>query len=423
MRVSYTLPGENIFTYIILQIKRKHLGFPESSPITNHSSPMTYTEQILSDLVAFPVLGGQSNLTIIEYIKGHLEEYGVSYHLVENKAEAKASLHCRIGPPVDGGVILSGHTDVVPVEGQAWDTDPWTLTEKDGKLYGRGSCDMKGFLACCLAVLPEMLQANLKKPLYFAFSYDEEIGCLAGPELVAAIKDTYEETPQYAIIGEPSLMEPIVGQKGICVYETTITGSAGHSSRIKQEVSAVHEAARLITWLERKMDALIRAGHTDDRFTPNHTSLHVGTIQGGIAPNVVADRCSFHWDVRTIPRDDADDIAAKFLDYCRRREAELQKRFPGARIQTVEHHPAVPPLDTPEDLPVVDLVKRLTGSKKVSTVAYAAEAGQFARGGFQTVICGPGSIAQAHRANEFIAKEQLEKGVEFLRRLIGELSR
>ena len=379
---------------------------------------MITAREILTKLVSFPVYGGQSNLKIIDYISSYLEKYGVNYQLVPNEDSSKASLHCRIGPAVDGGIILSGHTDVVPVEGQAWDTDPFVLTEKDGKLYARGSCDMKGFIACCLACVPEMLEADLKKPIYFAFSYDEEIGCLAGPALVEAIKQNYEEKPKYAIIGEPSVMEPIVGQKGICVFETTITGSAGHSSRIKQEVSALHAAARLITWLEDKMDNLIAEGCLDDRFTPNHTSLHVGTINSGIAPNVIADHCVFHWDCRTIPRDDLEIIYKEFLNYSRNMEQELQKRFAGARIETVKHHPAVPPLDTPEHLPVVDLIKKLSGSDQLNTVAYAAEAGQFAQGGFQSVICGPGDIAQAHRANEFISIEQLEKGVAFIGKLV-----
>ena len=378
--------------------------------------------QILTDLVAFPVLGGESNLTIAAYICKLLENSGIEYHLVKNETGDKTSIHCRIGPASDGGVILSGHTDVVPVKGQAWNTDPFVLTLKGDKLYGRGSCDMKGFLACCLASIELFQQAELKRPVYFAFSYDEEIGCLAAPALAAAINAHYAEKPKYAIIGEPSRMQPIVGQKGICVLETTVHGSAGHSSRIKQEVSAIHVAARLITWLEQKMDALIAAGHTDDRFQPNHSSLHSGIIGGGIAPNVIADRCSFHWDVRTIPADRIEDIISDFERYSRELEGALQQRFPGARIETVQHHPPVPPLDTPEDSSVVALIRRLSGVEQVATVSYAAEAGQFAEAGFESVICGPGDIAQAHRANEFIEVAQLELGLEMLERLAGELA-
>jgi acetylornithine deacetylase len=380
-------------------------------------------EEILTKLVSFPVLGGESNLSILNWIKDYLESHGVESHLVPNEEANKASLHCRIGPAVDGGVILSGHMDVVPVKGQEWTIDPFVLTDKgDGKLYGRGSCDMKGFLACCLAALPEMVKADLKKPIYFAFSYDEEIGCLAAPELARHINTFYNETPKYAIIGEPSLMQPTVGQKGIYIMETYVNGSAGHSSRIKQEVSAIHEAARLILWLEKKMDDLITANRMDERFTPPHSSIHIGLVSGGIAPNVIADKAQFHWDLRTIPKDDLDGIVAEYMAHCREREAELRKTFPGFEIKNVEHHPPVPPLDTKADDDVVTLIKKISGNAELDAVSYAAEAGQFANEGFQSAICGPGSIAQAHRADEFIAKEQLEKGVEMIQKLIQELS-
>ncbi|MEM1214107.1 MAG: acetylornithine deacetylase [Bacteroidota bacterium] len=375
-------------------------------------------QDLLAQLVSFPVLGGQSNLSILAYIEEYLTAHGVTYQLVRNEAEQKASLHARIGPAVDGGIILSGHMDVVPTEGQDWHTDPFTLTEKDGKLYGRGSCDMKGFLACVLAVVPQLVKANLQRPIYLAFSYDEEVGCVAAPELIQAINNFYSEKPAYAIVGEPSLLQPVVGQKGICVYRTTVHGSAGHSSRIRAEVSAIHEAARLVIWLEDYMNALVDSGHTDDRFDPNHTSLHCGKIKGGIAHNVIADEASFLWDVRNIPRDRVEDIHAAFIEHCAKQVTRLRQRFPAADIRTEMYHPLVPALDTPEHLAIVPLIRELTGVQELQTVSYAAEAGQFAEGGFQSVICGPGSIAQAHRANEFISVEQLKKGVEFIERIM-----
>jgi len=379
-------------------------------------------ENILEKLVAFPVLGGDSNLSILNWIKTYIESFDIETHLVPNEEGNKASLHCRIGPDVDGGVILSGHMDVVPVEGQEWDTDPFVLTDKgDGKLYGRGSCDMKGFLACCLAALPKMVKADLKKPIYFAFSYDEEIGCLAAPELAKTINTHYNETPKYAIIGEPSMMEPIVGQKGIYILETYVNGSAGHSSRIKQEVSAIHEAMRLMLWLEQKMDQLIANERLDERFHPPHSTIHIGLVNGGIAPNVIANNAYFYWDLRTIPMDDIQNIVDEFEAYCREREQELRTIYSDFNIKTIENHPPVPHLDTKADDDVVDLIKRLSGNSKLNTVAYAAEAGQFANEGFQSAICGPGSIEQAHRANEFIAKEQLEKGLVMIDKLIAEL--
>ncbi len=380
-------------------------------------------EQLLEKLVSFDVLGGQNNMSIITFIKDYIESFGVETTLLPNKEGTKASLHCAIGPDVDGGVILSGHTDVVPVKGQNWTTDPFVLTDKgDGKLYGRGSCDMKGFVACCLAALPYMLQADLKKPIYFAFSYDEEVGCLAAPELAQALKDHYKGTPKYAIIGEPSMMEPIIGQKAIYILETYVNGSQGHSSRIKQEVSAIHEAARLILWLEAKMDALIAEGRTDSRFYPPHSSIHIGQVAGGIAPNVIAHEAHFFWDLRTIPSDDIQSIIDGFETHCREREAALRPIFKDFSIKTVENHPIVPHLDTDADDEVVDLIRRIANSTSHTTVAYAAEAGHFANAGFQTAICGPGSIAQAHRADEFIEIDQLHKGVKMLHNLADELS-
>lgn len=384
---------------------------------------MTATE-ILTKLVSFPVLGGESNLSIMTWIKEYIEVHDIEVVLVPNEENTKASLHCRIGPAVDGGVILSGHMDVVPVEGQDWHTDPFVLTDGgDGRLYGRGSCDMKGFLSCCLAALPEMVAADLNTPIYFAFSYDEEIGCLSAPDLIDHITAHYDESIKYAIIGEPSLMQPMIGQKGICVIETIVNGSAGHSSRIRQETSAIHEAVRLVAWLENKMNALVDAGRIDNRFDPPHSSLHVGMIHAGIAPNVIADHCEFKWDVRVIPQDVTEDIIAEFDAYCREREAEVRKTFPDFVIKSTQHHPPVPPLDTKESDDVVELVRSITPIQQTATVSYAAEAGQFSNGGYQSIICGPGSIAQAHRANEYIEIEQLHLGEQMLQNLVRRLSR
>jgi acetylornithine deacetylase len=384
---------------------------------------MQNAREILTDLVSYPVLGGESNLSIAEWIERYLNGLGVKVVRVPDADGGKVCLHARIGPPADGGIILSGHTDVVPVAGQPWDTDPFQLTERDGKLYARGSCDMKGFLACCLAAVPHFQRAGLQRPIYLAFSYDEEIGCLAGDKMAGAIRDYYAERPAGAIIGEPTLLRPMVGQKGIMVYSTVVHGSQGHSSRVREEVDAVHEAARLIVWLEEKMESLVAAGRTDDRFTPNHTTIHVGKIRGGSAFNIIANECRFDWDYRTIPRDDADELFADFQRFCRQREEARRTVYPDFRIEHHPFHPAVPPLDTPDDAAVVDLIRQISGYERTGAVAYAAEAGQFARAGFPSVICGPGDIAQAHRANEFVAVEQLDECVMMLERLADRLSR
>ena len=379
-------------------------------------------EHILAQLVSFPVLGGESNLEIIHWIKNYVEDLGVTATLVPNDDLTKASLHCRIGPSVDGGIILSGHTDVVPVEGQDWDTDPFTLTDKNGKLYARGSADMKGYIACCLAALPTMVKADLKTPIYFAFSYDEEIGCLAAPELIKHIKASYLETAKYAIIGEPSMLEPVIGKKGICYIQTEVNGSAGHSSGIHKEVSAIHESMRLILWLESKMIQLSK-DNQDERFDPPHSSIHVGQIKGGVATNIVADYTRFEWDVRTIPTDSIPKIFEEFEAYCRDREVELRKLFPAFKITNTLLHPPVPALDTKETDSIVALTQKLSGRNTWRTVAYAAEAGQFHEAGYESIICGPGSIEQAHRANEFTTQEQLDKCVLMLERLVEEVSK
>ena len=378
-------------------------------------------EKILAKLVSFPILGGESNLSIIEWIEFYLNELGITSFRVYNKEGNKASLHCRIGPAVDGGMILSGHTDVVPVDGQDWDTDPFMLTEIEDKLYGRGSCDMKAFLACIMSTAPMMLKANLNKPIYFAFSYDEEIGCLGAPDLINGISIHYDENPAYAWIGEPSMLIPIIGQKGICVQETIVNGSAGHSSRVRQEVSAIHEASRLVIWLEEKMDQLAKKSR-DTRFNPPHTSIHVGTLHGGIAPNVIADRCSFRWDIRCIPKDSIPQILKEFKAHCTSREMQLKNIYPDFAIKTVNDHPEVPALDTKEDQEIAQLIKELTGEDQFDTVSFAAEAGQFEKGGFPSIICGPGDIAQAHRANEYVSKDQLHGCIELIQKLILKFS-
>ncbi|WP_116105910.1 acetylornithine deacetylase [Lewinella sp. IMCC34191] len=378
--------------------------------------------EILSHLVSFPGLGGESNLPVARWIEDYLTEHGVTYTRVPNDAGDKVALHARIGPATDGGIILSGHMDVVPTAGQPWDTDPFELVRKGDKYFARGSCDMKGFLACCLAAVPHFQQADLKRPVYFAFSYDEEVGCRAGDIVAESIRDHYDEKPGGAIIGEPTMLQPMVGQKGIMVYTTVVHGSQGHSSRIRQEVDAVHEAARLVVFLEEKMESLIQAGHLDDRFHPNHTSIHVGKIAGGSAFNIIANECRFDWDYRNIPRDSAEEIFTDFQAYCHERETVCRKIYPDFRIEHLPLHPPVPPLDTAESADIVDLIKQISGASTTGTVAYAAEAGQFSNAGFDSVICGPGDIAQAHRANEFVSVEQLEGCSRMMEKLAEHLS-
>lgn len=378
-------------------------------------------KEILAKLVSFDVLSKQNNLSLVNWISDYIGKYDVETVYVYNEEKTQASLHCRIGPAVDGGIILSGHTDVVPVKGQPWNTDPFELIEKDGNLYGRGACDMKGYLACFLSVLPQMVAVNLSVPIYFAISYDEEIGCLRAPELAEHIKSHYSEKPKYAIIGEPSMMQPIVGQKGILYVETYVNGSQGHSSRIEKEVSAIHESTRLILWLENKMKELARQ-NTNESFLPPHSTMHVGQIKGGIATNVVAGSTTFQWDVRSIPEDNIMDIVNEYQEYCDELQEEKRKLFPNFKIENTLLHPPVPGLQTDEKASIVDLIGEVTGNTTPSYVAYATEAGQFAEAGFESIICGPGSIEQAHRANEFVSLEQLELGVQMIENIVKKIS-
>lgn len=375
-----------------------------------HSSP----QKILADLIAFPSISKKGNIEIIEYIRQYLQALKVESTIVAGMEPDKFCLHARIGPKTDGGVVLSGHTDVVPVEGQNWTTNPFELVEQGDKLYGRGTCDMKGFLACMLAAVPALKKAKLKKPVYLAFTYDEEVGCVSGQFLANKIKTHYQEKIPYAIVGEPSMLKAIFGHKSISVFRIIISGSAGHSSRIKTEVSAIHEAAKLIVWLENYMNNLIDLGKIDDRFTPNHTSLHVGQIHGGIADNVIADKAWFSLDIRTIPSDDLNKIIEDIRLHFDSVKQKLRTIYPDADIQMTAVYPSVPSFDTEADSPAYDLAEALTGTRTSQTAAYAAEAGQYKLEGYHTIICGPGSIAQAHRANEFISKEQLQLGYKML---------
>jgi len=379
-------------------------------------------KEILTKLVSYDVLSTQNNLELVHWIRNYINSFGVKVTYIYNKDKTQASLHCRIGPEVDGGVILSGHTDVVPVKGQPWNTNPFELTEIDGKLFGRGACDMKGYLACFLSVLPKMTQSTLKKPIYFAISYDEEIGCLRAPELAAHINSYYTEQPKYAIIGEPSMLQPIVGQKGILYVQTEVNGSQGHSSRIEKEVSAIHESTRLILWLENKMKELATITQ-NDKFLPPYSTLHVGKFNGGIATNVVAAKAVFEWDVRSIPEDKIEDILTDFEAYCSALEKEKQQLFPDFKIVITKLHPIVPGLLTSEDSSIVDFMSTIIENKKLGYVAYATEAGQFAEAGFESIICGPGSIEQAHRANEFVSIEQLDLCVKMIENIVEELSK
>ncbi len=374
--------------------------------------------ELLAKLVSFPTLSHTSNLALIDFVEDYLSHFGITSQRVFNDDQTKAGLYAVVGPQVPGGVILSGHTDVVPVEGQPWSSDPFELIEKQGRYYGRGAVDMKGFLAIALSQLPSM--KNLKKPIILAFSYDEEIGCLGAPRLIEAILQTVPP-PSAVIVGEPSEMQLVTAHKGITTVKTTVTGREVHSSQPHRGVSAVMIGARLVTWLD-DFGQRSHQSTTPLNFDPPYTTVHVGKIHGGIAHNIVARHCEFVWDIRNLAEDDPLEIVNQFKGFY---EQELlpnmRKIAPEANIETTVLN-QVPSLIHQPDSAAATLIRQLTGQNACQQMAYAAEAGQFQEAGLATVICGPGSINQAHQPDEFIEIAQIEQGIQFTRQLIEHLS-
>ena len=377
---------------------------------------------ILAKLVAFDTTSRGSNLALIAYVEGELARLGVSGRRVPNLDGTKSNLFATLGPMTEGGVVLSGHTDVVPVDGQAWDSDPFVLTRKGERLYGRGTCDMKGFLALALAAAPELAKAPLTRPVHLAFSYDEEVGCLGAPAMIEAIA---RDLPRLAavIVGEPTNMEAVRGHKGISVYKVTVTGREAHSSLTHLGVSAVMAAVRLMDQLCDLGTRLERQADPDCPFQPQGASLTIGMVQGGTATNILARECAFWFDLRTPPGLDPEEILADFHERVADMNAELKLRAPEAGVR-IERRSATPGLAPETDGEAERLARQLTGDNGPGrVVSYAAEAGQFQGAGFSTVICGPGSIDQAHQPNEYVEIAQMQRGAQFMARLIEAMSR
>jgi len=373
----------------------------------------------LARLVAHDTTSSKSNLNLIDDVEPVLKEFGAETFRVWNEDRTKANLYAVVGPKVEGGVVLSGHTDVVPIDGQDWSSDPWTLTEKDGKLYGRGTCDMKAFSAIALSLLPEMAKADLKRPIIFALSYDEEIGLLGAPHMIAEIKDKLP-APSAVIVGEPTMMRVIDGHKGIASFKTSVTGFTTHSSQTDRGVSAVEVAAKLIAKLSDMRAAREQNADPKSPFTPPYSSMTVNVVTGGTQLNIMAGHSEFKWDCRVIPGDSAHGVLDEFNEFAAALEAEIRKKAPQCAIVT-EAITNAPPLAPTEKSEAADLAKAITGLNSTAVVSYCAEAGQFQEAGFSTVICGPGSIDQAHQANEYVSISQIAEGTAFIRKLISRL--
>lgn len=374
----------------------------------------------ISRLVAFDTTSSKSNLALIEDVEAYLHGLGVETFRVENDDSTKTNLYAVVGPRVEGGVVLSGHTDVVPVDGQDWSSDPWTVAEREGKLYGRGVADMKSFSAIGLSLVPEMLKAGLKRPVIFALSYDEEIGCLGAPRMIAEIARKVP-APSAVIVGEPTNMKVIDGHKGISSFRVKVTGYTTHSSQTDRGVSAVEAAAKLIAKIADMRAVRAARGNASSPFDPPYSTMTVNVVHGGTQLNIMAAEATFDWDLRVVPGDSREDIVEEFTEYARGVEAEMRTKAAGCRIEITQMTNA-PSLAPSPDNPAADLAKAITGHNSTDVVAYAAEAGQFQEAGFSVVICGPGSIDQAHQANEFITIAQVREGTRFIRRLIERLS-
>lgn len=375
--------------------------------------------EILAKLIAFDTTSRGSNLAMIEWVESYLDQFDVESIRVSNQDGTKANLYASIGANVPGGVILSGHSDVVPVDGQDWQTDPWVMTAAGDLLHGRGTCDMKGFIALSLAAVPLFVSA--KKPVHLAISYDEEIGCLGAPAMIAEIADKVP-TPRLAIVGEPTMMKVVNGHKGIAVHEIEIFGHEAHSSLPHLGLSANMIAIELMHMLADLSRDLFARADPKSPFNPPHATLTIGQISGGTAANILARHCRFIFDLRTPPGEDADEILAPFKAHVAALDSEMRAAFPKTGINMTQISNA-PPLRPQADKDAENFVRALTGDNaEASVVSYAAEAGQFAAAGFPTVVCGPGSIEQAHQPNEYIATEQMQRGADFMQRLAESLN-
>ena len=372
--------------------------------------------EMIARLVGFDTVSRNSNLPLIEFAESWLSALEVESCRVPNAVGDKANLYATIGPKAPGGVILSGHTDVVPVDGQPWDSDPFTLTERDGKLYGRGSADMKSFIAIYLALAPEMVKAGLKRPIHLAMTYDEELSCLGAPDLIREMAAALPPCAA-AIVGEPTEMKVVTGNKGIMCLNVRIRGHEVHSSRLFEGASAVMAGARLVAWCDQVSRENRAAADPESPFDPPYSTLHNGVFRGGTAHNITARDAEFLMDIRTLPTESPHSYLARFKQQVALVEADLKAAHPDAGI-TVTVEADVPGLAPEQDGAAERLARSLTGDNGVHVEVYAAEAGQFQEGGFSTVLCGPGSIAQAHQPNEFITLSQVEAGTAFMRRLI-----
>ena len=379
--------------------------------------------QTLATLVAFDTTSRSSNLELIAWISDYLSSLGVSSRLTYNEERSKANLYAQIGPQDLPVMILSGHSDVVPVDGQPWASDPFVLVSHDGRHYGRGAADMKGFIACVLHWLPEVLarhaEGRLAQPIGIALSYDEEVGCLGVPGL---IRDLLDRGVQVAgcIVGEPTGMMPVVAHKGIAHFKCLVRGRAVHSSLTPRGVNAIEYAARLIGHIRKLADAEAQFGHQQPLYDVSHATLQTGTIHGGTVANIVPRECEFIFECRWLPGDQLERFLDSIHDYAQHLRLEMQAIAPESDI-VFEQLIGCQPFESHAESVLMDYVNALSPGAVAQAVAYTTEAGCFSAAGFPCVVLGPGSIAQAHKPNEYIEEGQLRACSDWLARLLSVL--
>ena len=374
---------------------------------------------LLDRLVAFPTVSSDSNLALVDWLEGYLAGHGIECHRHWNEDGHKAALMAHAGPRVAGGVVLSGHSDVVPVAGQDWTTDPWVVVERDGRLYGRGTCDMKGYVALAVWALVRGQRMGLTRPLQLALSYDEEVGCTGAPPMISALQGVLPKA-SVALIGEPSNMAVIAGHKTGTGYKVHVRGYEVHSSLLPYGVSAVMEAARLIQWInDRNARLMAEAGASP--FYPPFSTIHVGMIAGGTANNITAGDCHFAVEMRVLPGEDVEGLSGEFVSVVNRLYTDLKARHEQAGV-TLTRFFGVPGLRPEPGGAAEGLARRLTGANAVGVVSYGTEAGQFQEAGYSAVICGPGDIAQAHQVDEYLELAEFAAGQRFMERLLEELA-
>ena len=398
------------------------------TPNTHYSTGNYPNDSIdwLTRLIAFDTVSRHSNLALIDDVKAYCEQLGLTVDLTFNDAKNKANLFVTVpagkdADEINHGLVLSGHTDVVPVDGQDWTSEPFTATIRGDKLYGRGACDMKGFIACALTLLPQAVKLSnvgqLRRPLHLVLSFDEEVGCLGAPLLLADLK-ARGITPDHCIVGEPTNMAMVVAHKGIAVYRCRVHGKSAHSSLTAQGVNAISYASRLIGYVDELAQEISHRSDNDGLFDVPYSTLSVGTIQGGTATNIVPNLCEFTFDYRNLPHMTQDDILAPIAAKVAELSTQMQARAADTGIELLQEE-SVPAMTDNDSAELQALIIALTGDDTRHKVAYATEGGQFTNSGIPTIICGPGSIEQAHKADEYVALSEMVRCDEFLQKLLN----